>query len=163
MSYLPRVTPATREGVSREFDDLGPDACMDEIGRSLEQDNPEWLDMAAKAASDLGSEGIRHGFFMLYRALERESQARADSSGLNALPRVSPSVRDDIVSEIDSAGAEAFTAAAIDELGRSNPELLQMAEFFAGFHGDYIRAMQGFCLLYQALAIQRGQDRVLSH
>ena len=163
MSYLPRVTLATREEVSREFDDLGPDACMDEIGRGLEQRNPELLDIVVKAASDLGSERIRQGFFMLYRALEREASLQADASDLNALPKVSPPVRDDLVLEIDSIGEKAFMASSVDELEQSNPELLQMAQFFAESHSDYLRAMQGFCLIYRALAAQRERDRIMSH
>ena len=48
MSVLPRVTELTRERISREFDDLGPDACMAEIQADLRQHNPELLDMASR-------------------------------------------------------------------------------------------------------------------
>ena len=55
MSVLPRVTELTRERISREFDDLGPDACMAEIKADLRQHNPELLDMAFRWAGE-GSE-----------------------------------------------------------------------------------------------------------
>ena len=51
MSVLPRVTELTRERISREFDDLGPDACMAEIKADLRQHNPELLDMASRWAA----------------------------------------------------------------------------------------------------------------
>jgi hypothetical protein len=48
MSVLPRVTERIREQISREFDDLGPEACMAEIKADLSQHNPEFLDMASR-------------------------------------------------------------------------------------------------------------------
>lgn len=48
LSVLPRVTERTRERVAREFDDLGPDVCMNSIMRDLQRHNPELLDMASK-------------------------------------------------------------------------------------------------------------------
>ena len=35
MSSLPRVSATTRERVSREFDDLGPSACTDQVVQFL--------------------------------------------------------------------------------------------------------------------------------
>ena len=37
LSVLPRVTERTRERVAREFDDLGPDVCMNSIMRDLQR------------------------------------------------------------------------------------------------------------------------------
>ena len=54
MSVLPRVTEHTRERISREFDDLGPEACMAEIRADLQRHNPELLDMASRWAGDGG-------------------------------------------------------------------------------------------------------------
>ena len=54
MSALPRVAESTREQIAREFDDLGPDACIAEISEHLRDNNPEWLHMAAKCAGDVG-------------------------------------------------------------------------------------------------------------
>src|ERR1700728_3608758 len=59
MSALPRVAESTREQIAREFDDLGPDACIAEISEHLHDSNPEWLYMAAKCAEDVGD--ARHG------------------------------------------------------------------------------------------------------
>ena len=53
MSVLPRVTELTRERVSREFDDLGPDACMTAIKADLLRHNPELLDMASRWAEGI--------------------------------------------------------------------------------------------------------------
>ena len=44
MSLLPRVTEQVREAVVREFDDLGPAACMTQIIEHLRWRNPELLD-----------------------------------------------------------------------------------------------------------------------
>ena len=66
MSWLPTVAESTRERVSREFDNLGPDACLAEISEYLRQNNPELLDMAAKCARDVGDAGqIMVGYAML--------------------------------------------------------------------------------------------------
>ena len=71
LSVLPRVTERTRERVAREFDDLGPDVCMNSIMRDLQRHNPELLDMASKWAR-----ALRRYFIKLWAVL-----ARARSSG----------------------------------------------------------------------------------
>src|SRR6266404_3745027 len=97
MSALPRVAESTREQITREFDDVGPDACVAEISAHLRENNPEWLYMAAKCAGDVGDpRRIMGGFCMFYRLLiaqaapshpmTMESGAPAE---LNPLPRVS--------------------------------------------------------------------------
>ncbi len=95
MSVLPRVTELTRERISREFDDLGPDACMAEIKMDLRQHNPELLDMASRWAG-VGGEAanLMTAFGMFYRLLAAEARAPLGSSALNPLPRVSVEVRD---------------------------------------------------------------------
>jgi hypothetical protein len=156
MSWLPRVAELVRERVSREFDQLGPQACIAEITEDLRRNNPEFLHMAKRCAADLGAE-VMTGFGMFYRLLA--AQAR-DSL---ALPRVTPQTRERLVREIDEKGAETFTREAIAELERSNPELLQMAHGFASRRKDYLATMQGFALLYASLAAQAAADRATLH
>jgi hypothetical protein len=161
MSYLPRVTAATRERVFREFDDDGPEVCLMEITRELELHNPELLDMITRCASDVGPHGrIMWGFGMFYRLLALQASPGAPTSHLNPLPHVTAETRDQIINMIDARGTEAFTTEAIDELTEQNPELLQMAHGFASRRADYLGVMQGFALLYRSLSLQAARDRV---
>jgi hypothetical protein len=171
MSVLPRVAESTREQITREFDDVGPDACVAEISAHLRENNPEWLYMAAKCAGDVGDpRRIMSGFCMFYRLLiaqaapthpmTTESGAPAE---LNPLPRVTAATRAEIVAKIDKSGADAFIHDALQELDDGNPELLQMAHYFASAHDDYLGVMQGFALLYIALRIQSETDRLSVH
>jgi hypothetical protein len=168
MSALPRVAEHTREQICREFDDLGPAACVQGIIRNLAADNPELLDMARKCANDVGTPAqIMVGFGMFYRLLIAQATAALDplpeardGLRLNPLPRVTPQTRAMVVTTIDRKGAEAFTRDAIAELERNNPELLQMAHDFASRHGNYLGVMQGFALLYASLVAQSAADRV---
>jgi hypothetical protein len=171
MSWLPRVAEHTRERICREFDNLGPDACVAEIAQDLRANNPELLDMATKCARDVGNPAeIMVGFGMFYRLLVAQSSAAVppaaqapEGRALDALPRVSPQTRDRAVKEIEQQGAEAFTRRSIEELERSNPELLAMAHNFSARHKDYLGAMQGFALLYACLAAQAAADRASLH
>jgi hypothetical protein len=52
---------------------------------------------------------------------------------------------------------------AIDELEKTNPELLQMAHNCASELGNYLHAMQGFALLYKSLLIQSRAERTRLH
>ena len=164
MNFLPRVTEVTREFLSRQFDDLGPDACMAEITARLTRENPEFLDMARKCAADAGDERrVMIGFGMFYQLLILQS---ADASGhavMHALPCVTAETRNALVHEIDANGSEAFTLRAIEDLERDNPELMQMAHGFASSHEDYSRMMQGFAPLYKSLAFQAATDRRYLH
>jgi hypothetical protein len=164
MSVLPRVTELTRERISREFDEFGPEACMAEIQADLRQHNPELLDMASRWASDASeAASLMTAFGMFYRLLAAEARAPLGSSTLYLLPRVSPEVRDAIVERIDRTGSETFTHEAIDNLESLNPELLQMAHGYAAPRPDYGRTMQGFALLHEALLIQSQRDRTNLH
>ncbi len=171
MSWLPRVAEQTRERISREFDNLGPDACLSEIARDLRANNPELLDMAAKCARDVGNQAqVMVGFGMFYRLLVAQSSAAvppAPQAGgaraLDALPRVTPQTRDLVVKQIERQGSETFTRRSIEELERGNPELLQMAHNFSSRHKDYLGTMQGFALLYACLATQAAADRASLH
>jgi hypothetical protein len=171
MSWLPRVVEHTRERVSREFDSLGPDACLAEISGNLRANNPELLDIATKCARDVGDPAdIMVGFAMFYRLLTAQSAAAlppavpgGEAHALDPLPRVTPQIRRLVVKEIERQGSERFTRQAIDEMERGNPELLAMAHHFASRHKDYLGTMQGFALLYTCLAAQAGADRISFH
>jgi hypothetical protein len=171
MSTLPRVAEFTREQITREFDDLGPDACVAEISAHLRNNNPEWLYMAAKCAGDVGdAQRIMAGFCMFYRLLIAQaapSHPLTIEPGapieLNPLPRVTVATRAAIVAEIDKSGAERFINDALQELERGNPELLQMAHYFASAVENYLGVMQGFALLYTALLMQSWADRLAVH
>jgi hypothetical protein len=164
MSALPRVTELTRERVAREFDDVGPDACIADIVQHLRSYNPEILDMASRSASDLGEPAkIMVGFGMFYRLLIAQSPLGAGTSRLSPLPRVTPETRDAIVRQIDEKGTEAFTLETIDEMEQENPELIQMAYGFASRYPDTLGVMQGFALLYRSLADQSTVDRARLH
>jgi len=164
MSVLPRVTELTRERISREFDDLGPDACMAEIKADLRQHNPELLDMASRwAGRGGGDDGLLTAFGMFYRLLAAEALAPLGAGALNPLPRVSAEVRDAIVERIDRSGDDVFTREAIDNLEAHNPELLQMAHGYASRRSDYSRTMEGFALLHEAVLMQFRRDRASRH
>jgi hypothetical protein len=164
MPSLPRVTELTRERISREFDDVGPEACLAGITRELREHNPELLDIASKCAADVGdADRVMIGFGMFYRLLIAAAPAVAKSAGLSSLPRVTGETRDRVVAQIDSVGPEDFTQRSIEVLDQSNPELLQMAHNFASRHRDYLGVMQGFALLYRSLMIQAASDRTHLH
>ena len=149
-TFVPRVSELTHERISREFDDLGPRACRDEISALLADENPEILDMMTRCADDISATDVMTGFAMFYRLLVAEARL---VRGL-ALPRVTAETRAQIVDEITKYGESQFTLAACDQLQRDNPELLQMAEMFASRHQDYLAMMQGFCLVYRTLTLQ---------
>ena len=171
MSVLPRVEESTREQITREFDDVGPDACVAEISAHLRENNPEWLYMAAKCAGDVGDpERIMGGFCMFYRLLIAQAapghpmtMESGAPAALNPLPRVTAATRAAIVAAIDKSGSETFINDAIEELQGDNPELLQMAHHFASAYENYLGVMQGFALLYTALLIQAESDRLSVH
>jgi hypothetical protein len=158
LSSLPRVTEATRERISREFDNLGPDACVSEIAAAMRRHNPELLDMAQRCAADLGAaQDLMAGFAMFYRLLVAQAAAEL------ALPRVTGETRGAIVREIEQRGSEAFTFDALAEMERANPELLQMAHGFASRQRSYLGTMQGLILLYAALSAQAAADSAVLH
>ena len=164
LSVLPRVTERTRERVAREFDDLGPDVCMNSIMRDLQRHNPELLDMASKWANDVGAaDRIITAFGMFYRLLSAETLSPLEPRAVSPLPRVSAETRGLIVQRIDQVGSESFTHDAIDRIEATNPELLQMAHGFASACSDYARVMQGFALLYETLRLQAESDKVKLH
>jgi len=171
ISALPRVAESTREQIAREFDELGPDACVAEISAHLREHNPEWLSMATKCAGDASDpKRIMGGFCMFYRLLIAQASPGhplTRSPGalalLDPLPRVTAQTRAAIVAAIDQSSPENFVNNAILQLEGGNPELLQMAHYFASAHENYLDTMQGFALLYAALLIQADADRLSVH
>lgn len=164
MSFLPHVSALTRERIAREFDDLGPDACMTEIVNAMRRDNPELLEMAQKCAEDVGeAPRVMAGFGMFYKALAFEAAVALGHQTMSALPRVAPETREKIVREIDEHGVEAFTVRSLDNLERTNPELMQMAHQFGARHADYLGVMQGFALMHRSLVVQSGADKSKLH
>ena len=120
--------------------------------------------MASKCAADVGEPSkIMVGFGMFYRLLTAQAQTNAGRSLINPLPRITAETREDIVSEIDEQGAEAFTLEAVADLEATNPELLQMANNFASRRTNYIGVMQGFALLYRSFIVQSIADRAYLH
>jgi hypothetical protein len=162
MSLLPRVTELTRERVYRQMDDLGPVACTEDVIGRLRRENPEILDIARKCAADVGDAArAMTGLGMFYALLLAETPASARL--LHPLPRVTGDTRDAIVREIDASGVEAFTNAAINEMERTNPELLQTAHDLASAHRDYVGMLVGFALVYRCLVVQSMADRATAH
>jgi hypothetical protein len=158
LSSLPRISESTRERISREFDNLGPDACVAEITLGMRRNNPELLDMARRCAADIGDpDEIMVGFAMFYRLLAAEA---ATDLGL---PRVTSDTRGRIVQEIEQKGSEAFTYQGLAQMERGNPELLQMAHRFAARQKHYLAMMQGLVLLYACLVAQAADDRAVLH
>jgi hypothetical protein len=156
--------------VARQFDDVGPEGCVDEIVADLRSNNPELLDMAQKCARDVGDpERIMIGFCMFYRLLTVQSgTGRADAPAqskteMSTLPHVSAATRALVVREIDAKGPEAFTDEYVRHLELDNPELLQMAHNFAAHHAQYLRIMQGIALLWASLVAQLRADRTYMH
>jgi hypothetical protein len=141
------------------------------ITDNLRANNPELLDIAAKCAADTGErKEAMLGFCVFYRLLLAQVAADGERAWTPApraqfdpLPRVTPQTRAAVLRQIDARGPENFTRDSIDELERSNPELLQFAHRFAARHPDYLRTMQGFALLYACMVMQMAQDRSRAH
>ena len=162
-TMLPQVTSITRERVSREFDHLGPVACMDEITSDLKKNNPEVLDMILKCSADTAKpDQVVVGLGMFYRLLTAQSGS-GPGTRVSMLPCVTAECREAVVRQIDIEGEEQFTLDAIERLDRENSELLQMAHNFATEHDNYLQVMQGFGLIYTAMAIQSTLDRAVLH
>src|SRR6202051_2228212 len=149
MSMMPRVTDPTRERISRECDNLGPEVCMADIRKDLDRHNPQLLDMAVKWAGE-GKEGKKlfTAFGMFYRLLVAEASAPLGSEALCPLPQVSSETRDLILARISRIGDEQFCREAIGNLEAANPELLQMAHGFAAGGSAFARTMAGFGFLH---------------
>jgi hypothetical protein len=143
--------------VARDFDDVGPEACMTEILDELLAHNPHYLEMALRCAKDLADpERILTGFAMFYRILAHGAHDQGA-----AVPRITPETRDIVGTLIGEFGEERFVLLATETLRDQNPYLLQMADSFSSRHEEYLAIMQGFALLYKCLAAQAAIDRMM--
>jgi hypothetical protein len=147
---LPLIDERLWERVARDFDDVGPDACMAEILDELLVHNPHYLEMAMRCARDVGdSQRMLAGFGMFYRILS----LGARECGI-PLPRITPDTRDVIAELAGECGEVQFVMFATETLREENPCLMQMADSFASRHDDYLGIMQAFALLYKSLSAQ---------
>jgi hypothetical protein len=147
---LPVVHEVLWERVARDFDDVGPEACLAEILDDLLAYNPHYLEMALRCARDIGDpQRILTGLAMFYRILYLAARERG-----GVPPRITLETRDVIASMIGEFGDEQFVLLATETLQTENPCLLQMADSFASRHHDYLGIMQGFVMLYKALSAQ---------
>ena len=157
MTVLPLVHEVYWERVARDFDDVGPEACVTEILDGLLAHNPHYLEMALGCAQELGDpERIMTGFAMFYRFLALDARDRG-----GAVPRITPDTRDVVSTLIGEFGEERFVLLATETLHDENPCLLQMADSFSSRHEDYFAIMQGFALLYKCLAAQAVIDGMM--
>jgi len=158
LAALPLVREFSWECVARDFDDVGPEACVAEILDDLLAHNPHYLEMALRCAKDLDDpERIMTGFAMFYRILAHGARIRG-----GAVPRITPETRDIVSTLIGEFGEERFVLLAIDTLRDENPCLLQMADGFSSRRENYLTVMQGFALLYKCLAAQAVTDRLMT-
>jgi hypothetical protein len=126
--------------------------------------------MAARCARDVGDFAREMtGFCMFYRALCEQARAGVGVSSdpgnqrLSLLPRVCAATRAEIVKRIDAIGSQVFARETIEELERTNAELLLMAHNFADGHRDYGGVIQGFALLYACLLAEAIRERGILH
>jgi len=147
---LPLIDERLWERVARDFDEVGPEACMAEIVDELLAHNPHYLEMAMRIARDVSEpEHMLPGFAMFYRILWLGARERG-----GPLPRITPETRDAIAALAGECGEAQFVSLASETLLKENPCLLQMADSFASRHDDYLGIMQGFALLYKGLSAQ---------
>ena len=118
--------------------------------------NPHYLEVAMRAARDLGEpERMLTGFAMFYRTLALGARECG-----SVLPRIAPATRDAVAALVAEFGEERFVLLATDMLREENPELLRMADGFAARQHDYLGTMKAFVLLYRMLSAQAVTDAV---
>ncbi|MET3709511.1 hypothetical protein ABIC65_000191 [Sphingomonas trueperi] len=136
--------------MARDFDDVGPDACIAEIVDELLAHNPHYLEMALRSARDVGDpKRMLAGFAMFYGILSLDARERG-----RPLPRITPDTRDAMTALAGEYGDAQFVTLATATLREENPCLMQMADSFASRHDDYLGIMQAFGLLYKSLSAQ---------
>jgi len=151
---LPLIDLRLWDRVARDFDDVGPDACISEILEELLARNPHYLEMALRRARHVGDlEGMFAGFAMFYRIVSLGACGRG-----GVLPRITPKPRDAIAALAGECGDAQFVMLATDTLRTENPCLMQMADGFASRHDVYLGIMHAFALLYKSLSAQASID-----
>ena len=149
MTTLPLVSERHWERVARDFDDVGPQACIAEIVEQLRAQNPHYLAIAQRSAADAGDEASAFtGFAQFYRILDLDARDRG-----GAVPRITAQTLDVIDALVEEFGEEQFIVLATEMLCEENPFLSQMAHSFAS-RRDYLTVMKGFVLLYKCLSVQ---------
>ena len=152
MTFFSPVSATTRERITREFDERGPEACLAEVIEDLRRNNPQLLGIARSCAGSLDDQPrIMLGFAIFYRLLIAPSVPAVGTPSVSPLPCVTRETCDIVVNEIDRDGTEAFTMRIIKDLEVNNPELLQMAHNFASRQADYLGAIQGLVLFYKSI------------
>jgi hypothetical protein len=151
---LPLVHEVFWERVARDFENVGPEACLAEIVDELLVDNPHFLETAIRCARDSNApQRVLTGFAMYYRILALGARDRG-----GALPRIAIETRDAIATLVSELGDRQFTSLATDTLRDENPCMMQMADSFASRSPNYLLVMQGFVLLYRMLSAQAVVD-----
>lgn len=164
MTFFSPVSAKTREWITREFDERGPEACLAEVIKDLESTNPQLLDIARSCAASLDDQArIMLGFAMFYHLLIAPAAPAAGIAGVSLLPCVTRKTCDVVIDEIDRDGTEAFTMRIIKDLEVNNPELLQMAHYFASRQTDYLGAIQGLALFYKSIVEEAKAVRTRLH
>lgn len=154
MIALPPVDEIFWERVAREFDDAGPKNCMAAILADLLTENPLYLEMATRCARECRDpDRVLTGFAMFYRIIALAARNRG-----RTVPRITNDTLDTITALVSEFGEERFTFLATEMLHSENPYLLQMADSFASPADNHEVIMQGFALLYKALAAQAVTD-----
>ena len=154
MVTIPAVDEILWERVARDFDNVGPEACMAEIVDDLLAQNPHYLEIAMRCARDTGhSKRVLIGFAMFYQILALDARDRG-----TVVPRITIETRDAIAGLIGELGDGPFTLLAVDALRLGNPCLMQMADSFASRFENYLDIVQGFALLYKTLEAQAAID-----
>lgn len=158
MIALPLVSDRHWERVARDFDDVGPDACLAETIDELSAENPHYLAIARRCAGDtVRPANTLVGFAKFYRILAAEAGERG-----GGVPRITPQTLDLIDALLEEFGEAAFIGLATALMCEENPCLSQMADSFASRQPDYLTVMQGFALLYRCLSVQATTDRLTS-
>jgi hypothetical protein len=77
---------------------------------------------------------------------------------MSPLPRVTALTRERIAREFDRSGPDACMAEIAAELGRENPELLDMMLKCAADLGDRPKVLQGLGMFYRLMVAQSGEE-----
>lgn len=150
MPSVPLVSEDHWERVARDFDDIGPEACVGQIVAELRTDNPHYLAIARRCARDAVDEaGTFAGFAKFYRILALCARDRGEP-----VPRIAPQTLDVVDTLVAEFGEDRFVALAAETLCEENACLAAMAHGFASRSSDYLMVMQGFAVLYNCISVQ---------
>src|SRR6476620_10912570 len=110
--------------------------------------------MATRCARECRNpDRVLTGFAMFYRIITLAAHDRG-----RTVPRITDDTRDTITALLGEFGEERFTFLATEMMHSENPHLLKMADSFASPSDNHAIIMQGFVLLYKALAAQAVTD-----